>query len=210
MAIELFDVVLPETALERLLAAGLPEPRQETVPLAAAAGRVAARAVCAREPSPAFDRSLMDGFAVRASDTFGATEGLPASLAVVGEVPMGSPPTRDVTAGEAMVIHTGGMLPEGAGRGRDGEHTESVDERTIEVMRPVAAREAVIHRGDDVAEGSVVIPQGAHLRSQDIGGLAALGVTHVSIARQPTVGLVATGDEIVPPHQAPEPGEFGT
>ena len=207
MAIELFDVVLPETALERLLEAGLPEPRQETVPLAAAAGRVTARAVCAREPSPAFDRSLMDGFAVRASDTFGATEGLPASLAVVGEVPMGSPPTRDVTAGEAMVIHTGGMLPAGADAVVMVEHTEWVDERTIEVMRPVAAREAVIHRGDDVAEGSVVIPQGAHLRSQDIGGLAALGVTHVSIARQPTVGLIATGDEIVPPHQAPEPGE---
>ena len=207
MAIDLFDVVPPETALERLLAAGLPEPRAETVPLSAAAGRVAAHPVRAPEPSPAFDRSLMDGFAVRASDTFGATEALPAALAVVGEVPMGSPPTRAVTAGEALLIHTGGMLPEGADAVVMVEHTEWIDERTIEVMRPVAARDAVVQRGDDVAEGSVVIPQGARLRSQDIGGLAALGVTHVSIARAPTVGLIATGDEIVPPHQVPELGE---
>ncbi len=207
MAIDLFDVVPPETALERLLAAGLPEPRAETVPLSAAAGRVAAHPLRAPEPSPAFDRSLMDGFAVRASDTFGATEALPAALAVVGEVPMGSPPTRGLTAGEALLIHTGGMLPQGADAVVMVEHTEWIDERTIEVMRPVAARDAVVQRGDDVAEGSVVIPQGARLRSQDIGGLAALGVTHVSIARAPTVGLIATGDEIVPPHQVPGLGE---
>lgn len=207
MATELLDVVSPETALERLLEAGLPEPRVETVSLAAAAGRVSARPVRAPESSPSFDRSLMDGFAVRASDTFGATESLPAALAVVGEVPMGAPPTRGIAPGEAMVIHTGGMLPRGSDAVVMVEHTEWIDDRMIEVMRPVAARDAVIRRGDDVAEGAVVIPQGARLRSQDLGGLAALGVSHVSVARAPIVGLIATGDEVVPPHQTPEPGE---
>ena len=207
MATELFDVVSPETALGRLLEAGLPEPRVESVPLSAAAGRVSARPVRAPEPSPAFDRSLMDGFAVRASDTFGATESLPAALAVIGEVPMGAPPTRGIAPGEAMVIHTGGMLPRGSDAVVMVEHTEWIDDRMIEVMRPVAARDAVIRRGDDVAEGAVVVPQGARLRSQDLGGLAALGVTHVSVAQAPVVGLIATGDEIVPPHQTPEPGE---
>ena len=207
MTTELFDVVSPETALERLLEAGLPEPRVETVPLLAAAGRIAARDLRAPEASPAFDRSLMDGFAVRASDTFGATESLPAALAVIGEVPMGAPPTQGISPGEAMVIHTGGMLPEGSDAVVMVEHTEWIDDRMIEVMRPVAARDSVIQRGDDVAEGAVVIPQGARLRSQDLGGLAALGVTHVSVAQAPIVGLLATGDEVVPPHQSPEPGE---
>lgn len=207
MATELFDVVSPETALERLLEAGLPEPRVETVPLSAAAGRVSARPVRAPESSPSFDRSLMDGFAVRATDTFGATESLPAALAVIGEVPMGAPPTTGIAPGEAMVIHTGGMLPEGSDAVVMVEHTEWIDDRMIEVMRPVAARDAVVRRGDDVAEGAVVIPQGARLRSQDIGGLAALGVTHVAVAQAPIVGLIATGDEVVPPHQTPEPGE---
>lgn len=207
MAIELFDVVSPETALERLLESGLPDPRLETVPLSAAAGRVSARPVRAPESSPSFDRSLMDGFAVRACDTFGATESLPAALAVVGEVPMGAPANQGIAPGEAMVIHTGGMLPRGSDAVVMVEHTEWIDDRMIEVMRPVAARDAVIRRGDDVAEGAVVISQGARLRSQDLGGLAALGVTHVSIAQAPIVGLIATGDEVVPPHQTPEPGE---
>ncbi|MCY3911715.1 MAG: molybdopterin molybdotransferase MoeA [Chloroflexi bacterium] len=207
MATELFDVVSPETALERLLQAGLPEPRVETVALSAAAGRVSARPVRAPEASPSFDRSLMDGFAVRASDTFGATESLPAALAVVGEVPMGAPPTTGIAPGEALVIHTGGMLPPGSDAVVMVEHTEWIDDRMIEVMRPVAARDAVIQRGDDVAEGAVVIPQGARLRSQDLGGLAALGVTHVAVAQAPIVGLIATGDEVVPPDQTPEPGE---
>ena len=207
MATDLFEVVSPDSALERLLEAGLPEPRAEIVPLSAAAGRIVPRAVRAPEPSPAFDRSLMDGFAVRAADTFGATEGLPAALAVVGEVPMGAPPTRGIGPGEAMVIHTGGMLPDGSDAVVMVEHTEWIDDRAIEVMRPVAARDAVIQRGDDVAEGAVVIPQGARLRSQDLGGLAALGVTRVSVAPAPIVGLIATGDEIVPPRQTPEPGE---
>lgn len=207
MATELFDVVSPETALERLLEAGLPEPRVETVPLAAAAGRVSAYPVRAPEASPSFDRSLMDGFAVRASDTFGATESLPAALAVIGEVPMGAPPTAGIAPGEAMVIHTGGMLPPGSDAVVMVEHTEWIDDRMIEVMRPVAARDAVIQRGDDVAEGAVVIPEGARLRSQDLGGLAALGVAHVAVAQAPIVALIATGDEVVPPHQTPEPGE---
>jgi len=207
MATDLFEVVSPETALERLLESGLPEPRVESVSLSAATGRTVPRAVRAPEPSPAFDRSLMDGFAVRASDTFGATEALPAALAVVGEVPMGAPPTRGIAPGEAMVIHTGGMLPDGSDAVVMVEHTEWIDDRAIDVMRPVAVRDAVIQRGDDVAEGAVVIPQGARLRSQDLGGLAALGVTRVSVAQSPIVGLIATGDEIVPPQHTPVPGE---
>ena len=106
-----------------------------------------------------------------------------------------------------MVIHTGGMLPDGSNAVVMVEHTEWIDDSAIDVMRPVAARDAVIRHGDDVAEGAVVIPQGARLRSQDLGGLAALGVTHVSVAPAPIVGLIATGDEIVPPQQTPKPGE---
>ncbi len=207
MTTELFQVVPPEVALERLLSHELPGPRVEVVSLAAAAGRVVARDVIAPEPSPMFDRSTMDGYAVRAGDTFGATEGLPAYLSVVGEVPMGAPPTHRVSSGEAMLIHTGGMVPAGADAVVMVENTQQLGDGSIEVVRPAAPGDSMIRRGDDVAEGDVVVPQGSRLRAPDVGGLAALGVTNVAVAAAPLVGLIATGDEIVPPGSAPEPGE---
>ncbi|MER3469140.1 MAG: hypothetical protein C4314_04105, partial [Thermoflexus sp.] len=152
---EFFTVLPPEDALRRLRGhLQIPLPAEE-VPLAEALGRVLAEPLRAPEPLPAFPRSTVDGYAVRAADTFGATEGLPAYLRVIGEVPMGRPPAFRVGPGEAAWISTGGMLPEGADAVVMVERTQRLDEETLEVFRPVAPGENVIAVGEDVAAGAV-------------------------------------------------------
>ncbi len=208
MTSELFTVVPPDEALQRLLAHLPPGPLGvETVPLAEALDRVLAEDLSAPVSLPAFARSTMDGYAVRAADTFGASEGLPAYLTVVGEVPMGRAPTVTVGPGQAALIHTGGMLPPGADAVVMVEKTQKLSGQEIEVLGPVAPGENVLQVGEDIALGSTVLAAGQRLRPQDLGGLAAVGITQVPVARRPRVALLATGDEIVPPESAPGPGQ---
>src|SRR5947207_2961467 len=123
----------------------------------------------------------MDGFAVRAADTYGASEGLPACLTVCGEVPMGRAASLQVRPGEAARVHTGGMLPDGADAIVMVENTQMLDERMIEVVKPVALGENVIPIGEDVRAGALLFPRGHWLRPQDLGGLAGVGITIVSV-----------------------------
>ncbi|MEW5762560.1 MAG: gephyrin-like molybdotransferase Glp [Bacillota bacterium] len=176
-------------------------------PLAEALGLAVARDILAPEDVPGFDRSTMDGFAVRASDTFGASEGLPAYLEVVGEVRMGEAPATALSPGQACRIATGGMLPAGADAVVMVEHTETVDERTVGVTRPVAPGENTVRRGDDIRAGEVLFAAGHRLRPQDVGLLAAAGVAEVPVLAPPRVGIITTGDEIVPVEQTPGPGQ---
>lgn len=203
-----FQIVTPDEALIRLFDAWSPPPvRSERVPAAEAPGRVLAEDVVAAEDLPAFDRSTVDGYAVRAADTFGASEGLPSYLKVVGEVVMGRPATVPVGPGEAVWIPTGGMLPPGADAVVMVEETETVDEGLIEVKRPVGPGDNVLRRGEDVAAGRVALERGRRLTPPDLGLLAALGRTHVEVAAPPAVAIVSTGDEIVPPERRPQPGQ---
>ena len=142
-----------------------------------------ARAVIAPEALPAFSRSTVDGFAVRARDTFGASESLPAYLALAGEVPMGAAPGFTLAAGQAALIHTGGMLPEGADAVVMLEYTQSAREREIEVLRPVAPGENVLFAGEDVERGAEVLPAGQRLGPAEIGGLMALGILEVEVVQ---------------------------
>jgi molybdopterin molybdotransferase len=204
---ELFSVVPPAVALARLwehLSGPLPA---EDIALADAVTRVLARPLVASEPLPAFARSAMDGYAVRAHDTYGASESLPAYLTVVGEAPMGRAPDVVLAAGQAALIHTGGMLPEGADAVVMVERTQPAAGRDIEVLRPVAPGENVLQPGEDVRPGDALLPAGHILRAQDLGGLAALGIVRVPVARRPQVALLATGDEVVPPEASPQPGQ---
>lgn len=203
---EFFTVLPPETALERLRAHLSPLP-METVPLAQALGRVLARPIFAPEPLPAFPRSTVDGYAVRAADTFGATESLPAYLRLIGEIPMGQAPELSIGPGEAALIHTGGMLPPGADAVVMLERTQRLDAETIEVLRPVAPGENVIGVGEDIPSGALAFPAAHRLRPQDLGALAALGVVEVPVVRQPRVAILGSGDEIVPPEHSPRPGQ---
>lgn len=185
--------------------------RTESEPVSAyeALGRVTAKAVHSPEALPAFRRAAVDGYAVRAADTFGASDTLPAYLEVVGEVPMGQQARQSLVTGQALLIHTGGMVPPDADAVVMVEHTQRFDERTIEVLRPVAPGENVIQVGEDVEQGAVVLPAGHTIRPQDIGALLALGIVQdVPVRRRPLVNIFSTGDEVVPPTTAPlRPGQ---
>jgi molybdopterin molybdotransferase len=178
----------------------------EDVALEEAGARVLARDLPAPEEVPTFHRASMDGFAVRAGDSFGATPGLPQYLEIRGEVPMGEAPAGVVGPGEAWRIATGGMLPQGADAVVMVEYTDEMADGTLEVRRPVAPGENVLHPGEDVKAQEVLFPAGKCLRSQDIGLLAALGVTRVEVQRCPRVAVLSSGDEIVPITRKPAPG----
>lgn len=172
-----------------------------------AVGRITARGITAPEDLPAFPRSSVDGYAVRAADTFGASETLPAYLTVRGEVPMGQRPPFDLQAGEAALIHTGGMLPSGSDAVIMLEYTQISREGEIEVLRAVAEGENVLKAGEDVRRGEEVIPAGAVLRPAEIGGLMGLGILEVDVLRKPRVGILSTGDEVIPPQMSLQPGQ---
>ena len=204
---ELFTVLPPLEALHKLLAHLTPRVPIEVIETARALNRVLAEAPVAHSPLPAFLRSTMDGYAVRAADTFGATETIPAYLTVIGESLMGSAPIQSVERGEAMIIHTGGMLPGGADAVVMIERTQKTTENEIEVMRAVAPGENVLQVGEDVKPGDALFSIGHLLRPQDLGGLMALGITQLNVAKQPRVGILATGDEVIEPHDEPQPGQ---
>jgi molybdopterin molybdotransferase len=171
---------------------------QETVTLDAACGRLLAAGMRAPEPVPHFDRAVMDGYAVIAQSTFGASETLPALLEVKGEVTMGASTPLTVSPGEAIAIPTGGMLPKGADAVVMVEYTQPLDALTLEVTRAVAPGENVLRQGEDIAAGEEVLPRGWRLRPQDVGMLAALGIDRVVVHRRPRVAVLSTGDEVVP------------
>lgn len=179
----------------------------EEVDLAGALGRVLAVPAPAPEDVPAFLRATMDGYAVRAVDTFGASVGAPQYLELKGEVPMGAVPERPVGVVEALRVPTGAMLPPGADAVVMLEYTAEHPDQTLEVRRPVAPGENVLQPGEDVGRGEVLFPAGGLLRPQDLGLLAALGVTRLCVHRRPRVAILSSGDEIVPITQKPAPGQ---
>jgi len=179
----------------------------ETISIGEALNRVASREIICAEDMPNFSRSSMDGYAVRAKDTFGASDSLPAFLELAGEVVMGSIPADVVTPGKAVKISTGGMIPEGADAVVMVEYCHSVDEKTIEVSRTVAPLENIILKGDDFQEGEVIFESGTVLRPQDIGVLAGLGIEKIAVYKKPQVAIISTGDEVIPINQRPAPGQ---
>jgi molybdopterin molybdotransferase len=174
----------------------------QTVSLAEALGRVPACDVLAPGPLPGFARSTVDGYAVRAADTYGASEGLPSYLDVVGAVQMGTQPDVTVASGTAAEMPTGGVLPAGADAVVMVEYTNETMPGTVEVLRPIAPGGGVIQADDDVTAGTVLAPAGRPLRAVDLGMLAAAGVTKLLTHARPRVAILSTGDEVVPPATA--------
>jgi len=180
---------------------------EETILLEDSLGRVMSKDVISPENLPGFFRSTMDGYAVRARDTFGSTESLPTLLKVSGEVLMGHTPKIIVREGQAVKISTGGMLPEGADGVVMVEYCHMLDEKTLEINRAISPLENTIQPGDDLKEGDVVLKKGHILRPQDIGVLAGLGQSKLSVYKKPRVAIISTGDEIVSIDETPLPGQ---
>jgi molybdopterin molybdotransferase len=183
------------------------EAAEELVDTLRATGRITAKEIRAPFSLPAFSRSSMDGYAVRAVDTFGASESIPGFLSIVGEVSMGAEPAFSILPGQAALIHTGGMLPKNADAVVMLEQTELSQRNEIMILRAVAPGENVIFLGEDVTEGDVVIPTGTEVRPAEVGGCMALGITQLRVAKKPRIGIISSGDEIIPPEQVARPGQ---
>lgn len=183
-------------------------PATETISIEAGLDRILAEPILSAENLPPHPRSVMDGFAVCAADTFGATESMPCYLQITGSVAMGEMPEGEVQRGCCFKIATGGFLPRGADAVIMHEHTVPVDDTMIEIVKGGGAGTAIIGVGDDIREGEQALSPGHLLRPQDLGLLAALGITEIKVYRQVRVGIVSTGDEIVPHSEKPGPGKI--
>jgi len=180
---------------------------REEVPLSKAFGRVLCEDMVSPENLPGFLRTTVDGYAIQARDSFGATESLPAFLEIAGEVKMGELPSITAGSGRAVRISTGGMLPQGADSVVMIEYCHHLDEGTLEISRAVSPQENVIQPDDDFKAGALVLRAGQRLRPQDVGVLAGLGVTAAPVYRIPKVAIISTGDEVVPVGEKPKPGQ---
>ncbi len=180
----------------------------EEVPLLDTTERFLAADIVCDHDLPDFPRSTMDGYAVRGSSTFGASEGNPAYLNIVGSVNMGQSPDFTIGPGEACRISTGGMLPAGSDSVVMIEHTEALDDTTIEVYRSVAPGQHVVAVGEDIKKGETILFRGKKIRPQETGLLAALGKTTVKVYKRPIIGIISSGDEVVPVEDIPGPAQI--
>jgi molybdopterin molybdotransferase len=183
-----------------------PAPVGEEISLSEALHRVLARDVNAAGDIPGFARTTVDGYAVRAADSVGAGEAVPAILRLAGEVSMGATPDKTLCPGEGIYIPTGAMLPDGADAAVMIEYTERIGDEIL-VKRPVAPGENVILAGEDFPKGALILPKGRRLSPRDIGILAAAGHARIAVYQIPVVGIVSTGNELVPVDATPGPGQ---
>jgi len=202
------EVMAAGAALD-LLIKKLPSktPAKTKVPVDESLGLVCAEDIVSQEDLPQFARSTVDGYAVKAEDTFGATEGMPAYLGLADEIMMGQKPDFALSKAIAAKIPTGGMLPGDADAVVMFEHVQTVDATTIEVLKAVVPGENVIQAGEDVKKGERVVPRGRRIRPQDIGACTGIGVTSVYVYDRPRVSIISTGDEIVPAASSPAMGQ---
>jgi molybdopterin molybdotransferase len=202
-----FLQVVPVAEAVRVVVKIAPATAAETVPVEQSAGRVLAAPVAADTDIPGFDRSVVDGYAVRSSDTSGASDTVPALLKSVGRVVMGtSETTVIVRAGECAYIPTGGVLPDGADAVVMVEYIEDAGD-TILIKKPVAHGENVLLLDEDFKKDEIVFRPGRRLTPQDAGVLAACGCATVPVAKKPVVGIISTGNELVPVTALPGPGQ---
>ncbi len=205
MAQRFFHVLAPQEALQRLLQVAPVE--TERLPTPGARGRVLAEDLYSAVDLPHFHRAAMDGYAVKAKDTFGASQSLPAYLKLAGVVEMGKEATQSLATGEAFRISTGGMMPPQSDAVVMVEHCDETAGGFVEIHRGVSPWQNVIQIGDDIKKGELVFEKGRRLRAHDLGALTGIGLSSIAVYRRPRVALISTGDEIVDPNADPRPGQ---
>ena len=204
----MLQVKTPEEVLTLIRREFVPiKDREETIAVGEALGRLLAHDIQAREYVPDFDRSTVDGYACRASDTFGCSDAIPAILTVAGEVLMGQSADFELKKENCAYVPTGGAIPKGADCAVMIEYTENYGDGTVGILKSGAPGMNLIFRGDDVYPGKVILRAGRKLTASDIGALSAVGEVKVPVLRQLRVGVISTGDELVPPEQKPTPGQ---
>lgn len=188
--------VIPVDDARKIITGIAPTMPTENLPLAQSQNRILAVDTVPATDIPGFSRSVVDGYALLSSDTIGASESMPAMLTLRGRIQMGKEPETAISAGECIYIPTGGMLPDGADAVAMIEYCEVMGEEVL-VQRAVAPGENWIFRGEDFSTEGVLIPRGTRLSSRHCGVLAANGVAEVSVSRQPVVGIISTGNELI-------------
>ncbi|MCR5689924.1 MAG: molybdopterin molybdotransferase MoeA [Clostridiales bacterium] len=201
----MLDVVTKDEAVETVRRFSGTAPGTEKVGIADALHRVLSRDILSSEDVPPFDRSTVDGFAVRAADTFGAGDAIPSQLEVAGEILMGEKAGFTLKSGQCAKISTGGMLPGGADAAVPVEHADCRDGLCL-VYKAASPNENVTKKGDDIAAGEIALKKGTVLTPAGVGVLAALGVYEVPVFRKPVIAVISTGDEIA--DGAPEDGQI--
>ncbi len=201
-----FFTIISRNEFENLLKGFLPL-ASEAVPLSQVATRVLAEDLSAPHDWPLMDRSCMDGYAVNARDIFGSTETNPGYLECIATLSIEDVPTLSVLPGDCVRISTGGVLPKGTDAVVMVEHTQEMGTGTIEIRKSVVPGENVMQRGEDATKGQVVLRAGNVFRPQEIGLCAALGFEELTVVRQPRVGILSTGDELIEIGTTPQPGQ---
>ena len=205
MAQTFFKVLPPEEARRLLLAV---EPvGVEKILSVKARGRMLAEDLHSAVDLPHFHRAAMDGYAVKAKDTFGASQSLPAYLKLAGVVEMGKEAAQPLATGEAIRISTGGMMPPESDAVVMVEYTDETSSGLVEIHRGVSPWQNVIQIGDDIKQGELVFKRGRRLRAHDLGALTGVGISSVAVYKQPRIALISTGDEIVDADTVPLPGQ---
>lgn len=171
-------------------------------------GYIIAQDIFSQEAVPAFRRSSVDGYAVVAKDTEGATESLPVFLKIVGEICMGDPATIEIHSGECAYVPTGGMVPEGADAVVMVEYCELFDSRQAAVYSSTASGKSIVLAGEDIKADELVLKRGTRIRPQEMGVLACLGITEVLVYQPWNITIISTGDELISPEEIPSPGKI--
>jgi len=204
----MLNVKKPDEVIEIINALSLNiELQSELISLTNARDRILYHDIISDENVPNFNRSTVDGYAVRATDTFGCSESIPAILNVISEVMMGDAADVDISSGECVIVSTGGALPKDADAVVMIEHSEDYGSNMVGIQRSVAPGNNVVFTGDDVRAGQKVLSAGTILTPHDIGILAALGHDKVEVRVRPVVGVISTGDELVPTSHKPSKGQ---
>jgi len=220
---EFLKLTSPKDALNMVInKLPIKEPGTELIATTQCLDRILGIDVISQQPLPEFPRSSVDGYAVKSRETFGTSESIPGYLTMVGEVPMGGSPTFRLPPGTCALIHTGGMIPEGADAVVMLEFTQPVGppkgikgksprtnstQKEIEITRAVAEGENVIQIGEDIKISQSILTKGSRIRAIEIGGCMALGILKLRVATKPKVGIISTGNEVIPPTQIPAPGQ---
>ena len=208
MGEELLDLVHPDK-IEELYFKQLDfNLNKERIDLTEAKDRVVAKDIKSAINLPPFNRSSMDGYAIKAKDSFGASEDNACYLDLAGKVVMGEEANIAVESGSAVEINTGGMLPEGADAVVMIEYTNQISEKLLEIKQSVAPGENIIQQGEDIAQGELLVSKGTRLKAQHIAALAGVGITELEVFIPPKVSIFSTGDELVKPEVEPELGQI--
>ena len=182
--------------------------KKETVKFKNSINRILAENIQSNENLPAFDRSTVDGYAVKAKDIQGVSQSLPAYLELIGSVKMGEKTEIEIDDGQAAYIPTGGMMPKEANCVVMIEQTENISDDMVEIYKTAGVGENIIKKGEEIKKGEIILKKGHHIKPRDMGVFAGLGITEFEVYNKPRVAIISTGDELISPEKEMKFGEI--